>query len=140
MGSAVVEFLGIGLLLVVPLFYLVAALGRVQAAAFATDGAARSAARAMVVADGESSGRTRASAAVRLALRDQGFDVDPAEVTEVVCGATPCLTPGASVRVRVQVAVSLPVVPALVVRDLGLRVTVRAEHTAVVDPLRGGTA
>ena len=49
-GNAIVEFLGAALLLLVPLVYLVLVLGRLQAATFATAGAAREAARAYTAA------------------------------------------------------------------------------------------
>jgi hypothetical protein len=135
-GSAVVEFVTLGVLMLVPLVYLVITLGRVQAAAFAADGAARSAARAMVRADDEASGRARALAAVRLGLRDQGFDDDPATAGRVACSASPCLSPQGRVSVAVTVRVPLPGLPAVVDRVARTQVTVRAEHVAAVDAFR----
>src|SRR3954464_11281688 len=72
-GSAVIEFVAIGVLLLVPLVYLVLAMGRVQAASFAADGSARAAARAFVTAADDDDARRRAAIAVQLGLRDQGF-------------------------------------------------------------------
>ena len=43
-GTAVVEFCSLGLLLMLPLIYLVVAMGRIEAASFAADGSAREAA------------------------------------------------------------------------------------------------
>lgn len=45
-GSAMVEFLGAALILLVPLLYLVLVLAQVQSAAFAAEGAARESMRA----------------------------------------------------------------------------------------------
>jgi hypothetical protein len=135
-GSAVVEFIMLGVLLLVPVVYLVLTLGRIQAAAFATDGAAREASRAFVTADDEESGRARALAAVRLGLLDQGFDADPGRSVSVTCRQVPCLSPQARVDVAVQVDVVLPGVPGVVDRFVGTHVTVRARHTAVVDAFR----
>ncbi|NKY41663.1 pilus assembly protein, partial [Cellulomonas septica] len=50
-GSAVLEFLGVALVLLLPTVYLVLVLGRLQAATFAVEGAAREAARTAVAAD-----------------------------------------------------------------------------------------
>jgi hypothetical protein len=127
---------GAGVLLLVPLVYLVLTLARIQAAAFAVDGAARAAARAFARADDEATGRARALTAVRLGLRDQGFDDDPTAAGQLTCSSSPCLTPGGRVRVRVSVQVVLPGLPAVIDRLARTQVTVRAEHLAVVDDFR----
>jgi hypothetical protein len=134
-GSAVVEFVTLGLLMMVPLVYLVIAMGRVQAASFAADGSARSAARAFVTAPGDTEGRDRARVAVRLGLRDQGFD-DTAGSLDLECSASPCLTPGARVVATVSVNVVLPGVPALLDRAVPLHVTVTATQVGTVDEFR----
>ncbi len=137
-GSAVVEFVTLGVLLLVPVIYLVVTLGRVQAGAFAAEGAAREAARVFVAADEEEQGAAHAVAVVRMALRDQGFqDVDAGRAIEVECEAQPCLQAENSVRVRVTVDVVLPGVPAFVDSVLPTRVPVSAESVAVVDRFRG---
>jgi TadE-like protein len=135
-GSALVEFVTLGVLLLVPIVYLVLTLGRLQAAAYAADGAAREAARAFVTAPDESTGRAHALAAVRLGLLDQGFDVDAARVTQISCRENPCLTPEGRVDVAVSVEVVLPGVPGFVDRFVASHVTVRSTQTAVVDAFR----
>ena len=135
-GGAVVEFSTLGLVLLLPLIYLVVALGRIEAASFAVDGAAREAARAFVTAPGESVGRGRALAAVRLGLLDQGFDVAPDQALTIDCDRSGCLRPGAVVAARVQLEVVLPGVPAGLDRLLPTRVTVRSEQVLVVDAFR----
>lgn len=135
-GSALVEFLGISLVLLVPVVYLVLVLGRVQAATFATEGAAREAARVYVAADSARQGGQRAVTTVAVALRDQGFDDDPAGSLELRCSADPCLTPGAEVAATVQVRVPLPFVPTFVRDVVPLEVPVRAERVAPVDTYR----
>jgi hypothetical protein len=136
-GSAAVEFIAIGVLLMVPLVYLVVAMGRIQAASFAADSSAREAARAFVTTADEVEGRRRAVAAVRLGLLDQGF-TDPQEADLVLECETPtaCLTPGDRIRVRVEVRVVLPGVPSFVDNAFSTAVTVRAGHVAVVDEFR----
>ena len=106
-GSAIVEFLGVALLLLVPVVYLALTLGRLQAATFAVDGAAREAARAVVTATDATSAEQRVIAAVGLALADQGVDADPAAATSVACDSD-CLAPGTAVTVRVATDVPLP--------------------------------
>ncbi len=134
-GSAVVEFLTLGVLLLVPVVYLVLTLGRIQAAAFAADGSAREAARAFVVAPDEPTGRARAAAAVQLGVLDQGFGADVGSL-RLSCTRTPCLTPQAQVAAEVSVHVLLPWVPGPVDRVVPVHVTVRARQVAVVDAYR----
>lgn len=137
-GSAVVEFVTLGVLLLVPVVYLVLTLGRIQAAAFAAEGAAREAGRVFVTADDEASGDELVRAAVLLAARDQGFeDVDLDSAVTITCSASPCLTPQARVVVRVELVAVLPGVPAFVDAVVPARVPVRAESVAVVDRFAG---
>ena len=75
-------------MLLVPLVYLVLVLGRIEAATFAVEGAAREAARTYVVADGADEGAERAIAAAGIALRDQGFDDDPADALTITCSTS----------------------------------------------------
>ncbi|GAA4717986.1 hypothetical protein GCM10023216_02760 [Isoptericola chiayiensis] len=121
------------MLLMVPLVYLVVALAQVSAAAFAVEGAAREAARAIVNADSSGEGVERARAATRLALADQGFDVDAASVLDVECSHEPCLTPGATVGVRVSYEVPLPLAPPALQGWVPLAIPLEAAHVAPVE-------
>ena len=132
-GNAVVEFLGLAVTLLVPLVYLVLVLGRLQAGTFAADAASREAARVYATSTTPDSGR--AITAVGLALRDQGFDADPARALQLGCSAR-CLAPGSDVEAVVQVRVPLPFVPPFVRSVVPLEVAVSATHTAVVDDYR----
>jgi Flp pilus assembly protein TadG len=135
-GNAVVEFVGLALLLLVPLGYLIIALGQVQAGVFAAEGAAREAGRLVVRADELPSGVERARSAVALAFGDHGIDVAPAEALRLRCEADPCLTPGARVHVEVRAGVPLPGVPAAVRGAVPATVPVSAQYVAVVDEFR----
>ena len=119
-----------------PLVYLVLVLGRIEAATFAAEGAAREAARTFVVADRADEGAERALAAVGIALRDQGFDDDPADALTLTCSTTPCLAPGSDVAARIDVRVPLPFVPGFVRDVVPLEVPVSAERVAPVDTYR----
>jgi hypothetical protein len=134
-GSAVVEFVVLGVLLLVPVVYLVVTLGRLQAASFAADGGARAAGRAFVTAADEADGAQRAAAAVRLALLDHGFPASD-DALRLECSARPCLTPDATVAARVSVEVVLPGVPEALDAVLPTHVTVRSTHVAAVDAFR----
>ena len=63
-GSAIVEFVVLGVLMMVPLVYLVMSVGRVQAGSYAVTTAAREAGRAFVTAEGgdDAAGRAHAAA------------------------------------------------------------------------------
>lgn len=134
-GSAVVEFLGLAVTLLVPLVYLVLVLGRLQAGTFAADAASREAARAYAAAPTADVGSARAVASVGLALRDQGFDADPGAALTLTCSDR-CLEPGSDVDATVQVQVPLPFVPPFVRSVVPLQIAVSAAHTAAVDDFR----
>ncbi len=131
-GSAVVEFVFLEALVLIPLIYLVMTLARVQAGAFAVATAAREAGRAYVTADTMGAAQPRATAAARIAFEDQGFGQDEAAAT-VTCEVPPCLRPGAHVQVRAQVSVALPLVPAFARDVIPGVITLRASHEAAVD-------
>lgn len=111
-GSASIEFVTAGVLLLVPFVYLVLALAAVQGAAFAAEGAARQAARVYVGAETAAEGRQRADLAVRYALADFGVDQGTAQVT-ISCSPQPtiCLQRGGIVTVAVRAIVPLPLMP-----------------------------
>ncbi len=135
-GNAIVEFLGLSFVLLIPVAYLLLTVGRLQAAVFATEAAAREAARVAVTSASSDDAVARARVAAGLALGDQGFDDDPAQALTLTCSAHPCLTPGADVSALVEVRVPLPFVPAFARDALPLEIPVRAERTAAVDELR----
>lgn len=110
-GSALVEFAWLGLILMVPLVWIVLSVFEVQRGAFAISGAARAAGRAYALADSDAAGMVQARAAVRDALDDQGAQGQPF-VLRVSCGGlTDCHTRGAVIEVRVATKVKLPLLP-----------------------------
>lgn len=135
-GSAIVEFLGVALLLLVPVVYLVLVLGQLQAAAFAVEGAARQAARTLVTADEEEAGMRRAIASVGIALADQGFTDAPEQATTVACPGG-CVVPGGSATVTVGIDVVLPGVPGWLHDVVPLAIGVEATATAQRDSFVG---
>jgi hypothetical protein len=134
-GSAVVEFVTLGVLLLVPLIYLVLMLARVQAGAFAVSQASREAGRAFVTADADEAAAARARAAALISFEDHDFG-DTGRLV-LACDADPCLRAGAHVRATATVRVPLPLVPAFVRDAVPLAVPVSATHVATVDRFRG---
>lgn len=118
-GSASLEFISVGLLLLVPLVYLVLTLSALQCAALALDGAARQATRIFVQGDSVGAARTAAGRAIEVTLSDFGVDASAASV-EITCRPQPsaCLTRRGFVTVTITVVVQLPMAPPVL--DLGL--------------------
>jgi len=130
-GSATVEFVLFAMVVLVPFTYLLLVVFDVQRAAYGSTEAAREGARAFVTSASGASARGRIQAAVALALGDQGLDTHAAHVTWA-CSANPCLTPGATVIVRVEDVVTLPWVPSVLGRPAA-SVLVSAAHVESVD-------
>lgn len=80
-GSASLEFIVAGLVLLVPIVYLVIVLSLTQSAVLAAKGGARHAARLFVQAPDATSAVDRAEEAVAFALEDQGIDASAARIT-----------------------------------------------------------
>lgn len=126
-GSASLEFLTVGMLLLVPIVYLVLALAAVQGGALAVEGAARQAARIAVQAGDLPSAEAAVDRAVRVTLADYGVDADAASVV-IDCDSAACDAPGTRVRVSVEAQVRLPLVPEVL--ELGLVGSVPVEASA----------
>ena len=135
-GSASLEFVVLGVLLLIPLAYLLITVFSVQSAAYGVSAASREAGRAYVQAPAGSDPRDRAFAAASVALLDHGIELEPEQLS-IICSADPCLTPGAVVSVQVDVTVGLPWVPELF-GEVPASVAVHGKHTAIVDRFRPG--
>lgn len=135
-GSASLEFITAGVLLLVPVVYLVIALGALQGAAFAAEGAAHAAVRAQVRAVDASSARASIDGIVRLAAADFGLDPEAATAQVACAPATrDCLGRGSLVTVSVTVEAPLPLVPAFLDTALPLRIPMSASATQRVSVL-----
>jgi Na+-transporting methylmalonyl-CoA/oxaloacetate decarboxylase gamma subunit len=128
-GSAVVEFLGVALVLLVPLVYLVLVVGRLQAATFAAESAANEAVRVFVTAADQPDGERLAVAAVGMSFEDQHLPLaDPAGAVRLECPSG-CGVADATVTGRVHVDVPLPGVPAFVRSHVPLSIGIEAHAT-----------
>jgi hypothetical protein len=72
-GRAIVEFIFLGVLLLLPLVYLVLTAARLQAASFSASLAGREAGRAFVTATSDNDALARAQSAASLAFEDFAF-------------------------------------------------------------------
>ena len=140
-GSAVVEFVFLAIVLMVPVVYLVLTLAAVQAGAFAAEAVARDASRAAVVAgvdslrDGASNATAEREASQRAhdiaAMTLEDFHLTEQDATvRLACSTQPCLTPGSDVTVDVTVTVSLPGIGALVP---GAQISLTSHGSSPVD-------
>ena len=130
-GSAIVEFHFLGILLLVPLVYILLAVLDVQRTSFGVTQAAREAGRIYVATGDE----TAARLAARVALRDQGVEAGAAEI-RLECSTSPCYQPGAEVTVVVGSTVRLPFVPDVLAGAVSAQIPVEASHVSVVDRYR----
>jgi hypothetical protein len=138
-GSASLEFIVIGIGILVPLVYLAMAAATVQAAAFASAQAVREAGRAFTSSSTPADGHRLALAAARLAFADHGLAL-PAGALRVTCSGGPCLSPGSVVEVDLAWQVPLPWLPGSLAADAPARVPVEATHRVPVDDYRSEVA
>ncbi|WP_151526255.1 pilus assembly protein [Serinicoccus kebangsaanensis] len=136
-GSMTIEVAFLLVLLVVPLFYLVGTVGRVQAGAYAVTAAAREAGRAFATADDLGAAPARAEVAAALVYRSHGF-ADGQGSVQVACVDGDCLAPGTAVEVSSQISVELPLVPDFMRGRVPTAMTLTSHHTEPVDAFRGG--
>lgn len=132
-GTAIIEFTVLGLLLLIPLVYVMLSVLAVQRAALGVTAAAREAAR--IYATAESGTRDEAAlAAASLALADQGLTWDPSGLM-VACDG-PCASGGA-VEAQVDAQVNLPLLPRVLTGDRSLAsIAVHGRHRERIDAFR----
>lgn len=138
-GNAIVEFVFVAVIVMVPLIYLIVAVAKVQGSQLAVTEAAREAGRAFATSAGGRQARLRTDAAVRLALADQGLP-DDATLRFVASGSpcsaagvAPTLLPGATFTVCVSRRAVLPAVPTLLA---GRGIETVGRYTVHVDDYR----
>lgn len=132
-GSALVEFSWLAIMLMVPLVWIMLSVFEAQRGAFATSAAARAAGRAFALAEDDATGAARAEAAAALVMADQGAPDQHADVT-VSCRPTDlphCHVGTATITVRVESSVALPLVPSLFGRELAT-ISLESTHTVPI--------
>lgn len=111
-GSAALEFIVVGLLLLVPVVYLVVTLGLLQGQSLGAQAGARHIARAIATASTVSEADARAGLVLDAVVREYGVDPEAVSLT-VACtpAGGPCPDAGAMLLVTVRTTVALPLVP-----------------------------
>ena len=130
-GRAIVEFVFLGVLLLLPLVYLVLMAARLQAASFSASLAGREAGRAFVTGSSDGEALARAQSAASLAFEDFAFTEGAA--LGVACDGSPCLRPDGVVTSTATIVVQLPLIPDFVAQHMPAAVTISSTHVASVD-------
>lgn len=111
-GSAALEFITVGVILLVPFIYLVIALGTVQHQMLGAEAAARHTARAISAAAGPADAELRADRTMAATLAE--YDMAAADATVdlrcIPAGIT-CPSAGTTIVIQVSTRVTLPFVP-----------------------------
>lgn len=106
------ELVWLGILLVLPVLWIVMSVLDLQRGAFGISAAARAAARAYALAPDDSTGLVRARSAAALALDDQGVhDVTPAVTVSCTPYPGECHQGGSVITVSVRSRLDLPLMP-----------------------------
>ena len=126
-GSAIVEFVALGLLLLIPVIYLVVTVSRVQAGSFAVVAASEQAGQAISVMEADSFNQAAIHEIAAVAALDHGFDAQDLAL-EVSCSDGSCTSPGAVATVHARLTVGLPAVPGFVTANLA---TLNSDVTVV---------
>jgi Flp pilus assembly protein TadG len=126
-GSAALEFILVGLVLLVPTVYLVVALGMIQGQSLGVEAGARHIARAVSTASDAASAQRRADA-VLASIVDE-YDLDPGAVhVSLRCAPVGAVCPdaGSTLFVTVTTRVALPLVPPVLGLDRMASIPVEA--------------
>ena len=134
-GNAIVEFVYLAVLLMVPLVYVLLTVFRVQGAAFAVSSAAREAGRVYATSAVVDDAGPRAFTAARIVMRDSNLPLSERDLL-IDCSNGPCLTPGSRVNIVITYDVSLPLLPRLFGGSAPATVRVTSSHLEVVDRYR----
>lgn len=141
-GNAVLEFIVMTAILMIPLAYIVLAVFVVQGSAYGVTEATREAARAFINADSSADAYSQACIAATIALQNQvdtTLDCGDQLAIDVSCapGVTSCnaLDPGNVVRVRIDLSVGLPFLPMSVFGE-PITIGLHSSHVEVVDVFR----
>jgi Flp pilus assembly protein TadG len=111
-GSAALEFIFVGVLLLVPLVYLIVALGQIQGQSLGVEAGARHIARAVATATDAADARERADRIARSVTSEYGMDADAVAVSFSCAPAgAACPDAGAVLTVRMTTRVRLPLAP-----------------------------
>ena len=137
-GSAALEFITVGVILLVPLVYLVIALGAIQEQTLGAEAAARHTARAIAIAPDAAAAAANGEAVLAGIIEEYGLDPEAVDVSLSCSPAgVDCPSAGATLIVTIAAQVRLPLVPPVFGLDRAASVTVQAEAVQKVSRLWG---
>ncbi|WJL95855.1 TadE family protein [Microbacterium sp. ET2] len=111
-GLAALEFIVVGLLLLVPLVYVIVTLAMIQGQALGVEAGARHVARAVAGASDASDADRRAERVLASVAGEYGIDPDRLDLSlECAPAGSACPRAGATLLVGVRSTVALPLVP-----------------------------
>jgi Flp pilus assembly protein TadG len=111
-GSAALEFILVGMLLLVPLVYLIVSLGLIQEQSLGAEAGARHIARALSTAEDADAARQSADLILRSVVEEYALDPEAVDVSlECLPAGGACPEAGATLVVTVSTRVALPLVP-----------------------------
>ena len=125
-GSAVIEFLLVGVVLLVPILIFVGVLAQAQAAAFAAVAAAQQGSQVLATQPAGEVSTAQVQAAAALPAADQGFD-DGEVAVSVTCSDGACEEAGATATVTAVATIRLPRIP-----FVGTVEVAQMEHSSTV--------
>lgn len=124
-GEATVEFVGITMMLLIPLVYLILAVFQIQSGLYAAEAGAAEAARILTLHP--ETGVSAANLAVQMAAGDQGLPAEKAQYSlECLTGSCPAASSRGIIRVSLQVP--LPLVGTMLQDSFPASLTLNAEH------------
>jgi len=136
-GNAPLEFILGGLILLVPLVYLIVALGLIQEQTLGVESGARHIARAVATAPDADTARERADAVAHAIADEYGIDVDRVDLAMTCRPEGECPRAGATLVVTVATRVSLPLAPTVLGIDRLASVPVSASAAAKISRVWG---
>ena len=119
-GDVTIEFIGVTLVLLLPLIQLILIVATLESASFAAESSVREVSRALAVGAGKAG---ELEAVAKMAFGDQGLKARPQVV--VACEDGQC-RPGKTASVKVSARVTLPGVPAIIGKAIDTSVPVSA--------------
>lgn len=124
-GSAALEFIAVGVILLIPVVYLIIALGAIQEQTLGVEAAARHTMRAIALAPNAETAADQGDRVLESVSAQYDLDADTLEMSITCPGeGDECPRAGATVVLTITAQASLPLIPAVFGLDRAATVTV----------------
>jgi Flp pilus assembly protein TadG len=137
-GSAALEFVTVGVILLVPLIYLVIVLGSIQEQSLGAEAAARHIARAVSLAPDPAAAAEQSQLVLDGILAEYGIAAETVDVS-LTCepASAPCPSAGATAVVTVSITARLPFVPSVFGLDRAAEIPIEATAVQKISRVAG---